>query len=391
MFILRIIRYFLGFVRFCADRGYPEKFLSIAAGKGIILWDIRRDETAVYASVLARKYKKLRPAVKQSGVKLRVIQRRGVPFKVFRYRRRKGILLGVIAFFAVLWFFSSFIWTVEVEGNKEVPSFDITRVVASLGVRPGAFPMLLNVRQIEQKALLKLPDLSWMTINIKGSVARIQVRERIYPPDIIPENIPCNIKALVAGQIVDIQVYQGQAVVKKGDGVEKGDLLVSGTVEGRYGATRLVHASARITAKTQRAITVSVPLKQQVKTPTGKVYKLRSLNLFAWAVPLYFKAPAGNFDRTVSRSALVIAGREFPFAVVTNTYSGYEYKPVTYSREQADTLAKEQLAHKVAEELSGAKILDRTNESNIQNGTYNLTGRYTCIEEIQYEEELRFS
>lgn len=384
----RVLRYFQGTVRFSVDGGYPEKFLNRAAAAGVRMWDIGRSDTAIYASAFSRSRKKLEAAAAKSGVTLRILSRRGVPYKLKRYRRRVGIFAGAAVFLAVLFFFSSFIWTVGVTGNSETPTDQIIGVLAGYGVRPGAFPLLLNVKKIEQDALVRLPGLSWMHIDIRGSRVTVKVRERIYPPDIVPDALPCNIKAAQTGQILLIEAYQGQAVVKKGDAVQKGDLLVSGVIDGKNDTVRFVHAHAKIVAKVQRSLEVSVPYTQVLQVPTGARETRRTLFIFGLNVPLYFKEPAGESNRTYTQSRAEIFGVTLPVGVTTTVYEKTEKRQVTLTQSAAERQARRLLAAKEKTELSGAQILSRTLASKPGKTGYTLTGKYDCKEDIALSEEI---
>ena len=95
MFIIRFLRWLLGWVEFEAEGGFPERLLNLAARGGIPLWDTGRRGVVLTARCFARKYKKLRPIARKAGVRLHVVRRHGVPFFLQRYRARAGLVAGL--------------------------------------------------------------------------------------------------------------------------------------------------------------------------------------------------------------------------------------------------------------------------------------------------------
>lgn len=117
MFLLRMIQYLLGTVRLRAEGGSPEKFLNLVAQRDISLWDIRLKDGMLTAGALSRSLKRLRPLAGQAGVVLSVEARKGLPHLAKRFAGRTGLLIGTVLFLALVWFFSSFIWEIDITGN----------------------------------------------------------------------------------------------------------------------------------------------------------------------------------------------------------------------------------------------------------------------------------
>ena len=100
-----------------------------------------------------------------------------------------------------------------------------------IGIRPGVRTSGLDAELLEQAAMVKLKDVSWMAINFQGSVVNVELKERDAPPEAIPMEEPCNLKSSYPGQIVRLEVISGVTVVEEGDAVTQGQLLVSGVFE----------------------------------------------------------------------------------------------------------------------------------------------------------------
>lgn len=178
MFIIRFLRWLLGWVEFEAEGGFPERLLNLAARGGIPLWDTGRRGVVLTARCFARKYKKLRPIARKAGVRLHVVRRHGVPFFRTCYRARAGLVAGLATYVVLLQILSQQIWVMQVSGNRKVSEADILSVMEELGVHKGGRMKDLDIQALQIEALQKLPDLVWLTVNPEGAIAHIEVAER---------------------------------------------------------------------------------------------------------------------------------------------------------------------------------------------------------------------
>ncbi|HCC00681.1 MAG TPA: hypothetical protein DEP42_05640 [Ruminococcaceae bacterium] len=391
MFLLRFIQYLLGYTQFSAENGSIERFLSLVSKNEIVLWGIRVKDATLHASTLSRNFRKLHPFAMVTGVTLTREAQKGLPAQLKRLKRHLGVFIGIILFLILIVFFSSFVWEVDLEGNKEVPTEQIEGVLSELGLKPGAYALFMQVRYIQNGLLLRVPELAGVTINLHGSTAYVRVRERRYAPDFVPQSQPCNVKATRDGKILKVENEEGKSMIKPGEAVTAGQLLLSGVVDDRDGASRLVHARGSVVAQTSRDLRVSVPLHASVRTETGQQVRRRTLNVFNYGVPLYFGALKGDYNRYTETKPLQILQVKLPISITTKTYHACMAKQVDYTQAQALKVAKQKMAEEEKSELSGVKILSRTTENHLDNGTLVFTEHLQCEEDIATEEEIQIS
>ena len=388
MFFIRLLRWLFGWVRLEAEGGFPERLLNLAARDELELWNVRRKGETLTACCPARQYRRLRRPARKAGMRLRVKERHGAPFVMHRYRARAGLAAGLAAFFIVLQLFAQRTWVIEVRGNNRVPTEDILAVMSDLGVQEGKNLADLDIPTLQLKALQELPELAWCVVNLKGSVAYVEVTERIPTPELSNADEPSNIKAARDGRIISIETYTGQALVKKGDAVAQGMLLVSGVVESSAGPV-FRRSQARILAETERRLEVRVPLRETQLLPTGEELLRPSFRLFTLEIPLFTDGPIeGQNILTTTRHMLKSGDIHLPVGIVNRRYAMMEPTEIIRTQEQAAALAAERLADKVEKELSAAQITARRESGRMENGCYILTGIYSCIEDIGVEEQL---
>ena len=143
---------------------------------------------------------------------------------------------------------SSFIWGIEISGI-EIDENTVHNLYEN-GLKIGMLKNMVDVDAVRSKMMTNMPEIAWIGINIIGSKAEVEIKERIQKPDIVEKDKPYNIKAKCDGVITRIEVKQGMPLVKQGDVVTKGQLLVSGVLESSVVGVRLVPSSAIILAKT---------------------------------------------------------------------------------------------------------------------------------------------
>jgi similar to stage IV sporulation protein len=392
MFLTRIFQYIFGYVRFKAEHGSIERFINFCTKSGIKLWGIRKKNGVLYANVKAKKYKKLRTAVRKSHVRMHIVKRHGFPFIFNRYEARSGIMAGVILFLCIIIYLSCFVWTINISGNKGITTQEITQKLSDAGLKPGTFRLTLNTHQIEQEVMMKLPDLAWISINLKGSAANVELKERQYPPELVPYDEPCNVKASQTGQIIKLEAYEGMAVKKQGDTVNKGDIIVSGLIKEKSGILRIVHARAKVMAITVRTLEATENFKQSVNTDTGKNTSRYELELFGFSIPLYWgEAPQGNYTKSVNNNSLTILGAELPFGLKTYEYREYKVQQIVLNEQEATKSAQKLLNDKEKMEFSGVKILEKSYVPQKKENGITIVGHYRCEENIAYEEEIKIS
>ena len=95
----------------------------------------------------------------------------------------------------------------------------------------------------------------------------------------VEDSSPCNVVASRGGQIVSMEVYDGQKAVNKGDTVKQGDLVVSGVVVSSKGKTILRHASAKIMAEYPEQYQVTIALVGRAETDCGAGQKIIAISI----------------------------------------------------------------------------------------------------------------
>lgn len=390
MFIIRFIRAFRGYVRFSATGVFLERFLNMAVHNRINIWDIEKNGTVLSACTDISSYKRLRPYAKKTSVRLRVRERHGLPFRLYRYKKRVGIMAGVAFFVLFLCAMGQFIWKIEIIGNSVVTSSEIMSVVSGFGLKTGTFKANINVRATERATLLSLQRLSWIAINIDGSTATIEVRERIMPPQMYPENDrACNIVAAKTGLITYMEVYEGQSLCKVGDTVKAGDIIISGIIEDKKQQDSYKHARGKIIAQVDLEIISEQPMIISEKLRTGEKKTRRYLRIFGVDMPLFIYYPFKiAYDLQRKTDEIKIGKIELPFFLLTEQYDFYITKKRRLTTQQAHNEAQKKLTEKEKSIIGNGKIINTQQSESLNGDMYKLTTKYLCNIDIAKEQEI---
>ncbi len=388
MLSLRITRWLMGYVRFSVIGGSPERFFNSSVRSGAILWNIasRRNSGAC---VFAGGYKGLRPSARRAGCRLRVRERRGLPFLLRRLQPHRGIVAGFAAFLVILVLLSLHVWCIDVTGNTTMDTRTVLSALSENGLYPGVRKSEINTKKIEQKLMLMFPKIRWMTINTQGCKMQVCIQEKTERPKIEKQEGACNVKASTTGQVVAIRVFAGTAQVKPGDAVVEGQLLVSGVVENESRETMLVHASAEIIAETTHSCEIQIPLRQSVRKPTGNRAVRRSLQLFGADFPLTFIGrPKGDYDISGVQTRFRLFGTLLPISLYEENWNGMRTVPVEISRQQAIGQAKKKLSEYERNLPEGTKVLSAQAQDRVKNGTLVYSASIKCKENISKQSEI---
>ncbi len=344
-----------GYVRFSASGGFTERFINLCSLEGIPLWNLKPVNEGITACTSINGYLNIKKCAVRSGMRLKIRQRRGLPFFLNKYRRRSGLLIGFVLFIAIISVMSSMVWTINISGNSVTTNEEILAVLAEAGLEPGVFSDSLNAAEIRFFALSRLESVTYIAINLMGSAVNVEITERTPVPPLITDEAPCDVVSAIDGQIAVLEVYEGTKMYEPGEAVRAGDVLAGGFVELADGSVRFRHAEAyaiittqtKIQASPQKTAEVSVLTEQKTHT---------TLHIFGLDIPLFIdreKAPSAT-----RKSALCIGGIYLPIGCTKEIFNTYSVQEKQVENEKLKLSTAEEYLFKKIDTLGGAQILE---------------------------------
>ena len=153
----------------------------------------------------------------------------------------------------------------------------------------------------------------------------------------------------------------GTVMVKEGDVVKKGDVLIAGKMEGKYTGIRYVHANGDVYANVWYSDKAEVQLKQTKQERTENVEKKYSIKINNFKINFYKKL--SNFEKcdTIEeeKKLKIFSNFYLPFSIIE--YTNYEMRDtqIEYSLQEAKELAIKQAEDEVKSQIEDKeKILD---------------------------------
>ena len=191
-------------------------------------------------------YGRLCEVVRSVGGKVRVLEGKGLIFLLGKMKKRYSIVIAVVVFFAIIYFLSTYIWSIDITVGKNVTPFEIREQLKEIGVSPGVRKSSLDEKEIERKLESLNSEILWLRVRVEGSTLKVVITEKVNPP-VKDEDKYGNLVADMDGQIKRIYTYSGRAVVKNDDIVKKGAVVIEG-IDGNEGGEYVVRPSGMVIA-----------------------------------------------------------------------------------------------------------------------------------------------
>ena len=390
----KIINFFRGSVLYTVTGAFPERFLNLCAQNAVAFWGLEWLDDHTLRLCFARKdAKKARSLAEKVMCEAKAARRAGVPFFLAKFRRRYAFLAGLTLAAAAVCVLSRFILTIEVTGNCAVSTAVILSELNRQGVRVGSYGPSIDEKVVSQEALLRIPELSWMAVNLHGTRAEVIVREKVPKPDIVDRTVPSHVVSVATGIITHMEVLEGQPLFQEGNTVLAGEILISGVIdvpEPQYAdtdlGTRITHAMGSVWARTWRTLEARIPLEAQVKRYTGEEVTRYSLGVLDRRLNFYGNSGISldKYDKITSSHSLTLpGGRVMPLVLRAERYRGYVTEPAALDAEAARTMLEERLLERL-DGLVGAdgEVLRTDFAVREENGILVVTLLAECREQI---------
>lgn len=222
MYIQKIQKAITGYTNIEVEGYYIEKFINICRNKGIYLEDLKRERTTIInASIPAKYFKIVAKIAKSNKCQIKIKEKKGLPFILNRYRKRKIFVISLLVVLLLLIALSKFVWNIEITGNVNISNNEILEIVKSEGLEIGKLKNKIDAKKIVEKIRLERSDISWVGIKLSGTNAIIEIVESDKIPNIIDKEEYCNIVAKKDAMIVSANAQNGTLQVKEGDVVKK--------------------------------------------------------------------------------------------------------------------------------------------------------------------------
>lgn len=281
--IVRLCRRAAGEVRIVVTGASLTRFLNACAEGGIELRQMERVEwNRLEASVSVRDFRHLPSCMGRTGCRVRILERRGLPFVLARLLPRTVLLCGLAAFCVLVALVGTRVWEIRTDISPSLDRDAVMEKLEELGVGIGTPLRAINTPSIRRQMMIWEPEISFFALNLRGNSLTVTAHAGVQPPETAHENEVASIVAKQDGVIKSIEALRGASMVAAGDAVHKGDVLIDGCVlptreggkahfvrsDGGSTPTRGA-ASRRSAARTHRKV-----LHREGENQTGSVHRV---------------------------------------------------------------------------------------------------------------------
>ncbi len=311
----------------------------------------------------------------------------GLPIFLRRYKSRYGIATGVLIFFIINFFAPRYVWDIRVSGNTSMTEAQVKDELSAARFDLGYKIGKEDVDRVTNSVLLRSEKIAWMAINMNGSVAYVQIREKIEKNSEF-ETDPHSYSNIVAarnGVIERVEVLRGKSAVEAGQSVTAGDLLISGVIESTHGESRLENAIGRVYATTSRHFSVKIPLVYEKKILSDAVCTQKTLKFFSKNISIFKKdgKTDENCVKIKEEASLSLFGLPaLPIGIVSENERQYRTVSELRSYEDASEIAFFELQALIEAELSDAELLEKTVKTEMTDDEFIILCDIVCLENI---------
>ena len=389
----KLLEYVTGYVDIVIEGYYIEQFINICNTRQINLWNIKKENSIkVFASIQISDFRKLKQICKKTKCKIKIQNKKGLPFIIKKYKKRKFFFLFLLLIVITIIILSNFIWNIEIEGETDIPKEEILELVKSEGLEIGKLKRTIDTKEIINKIRLERDDISWVGIEIEGTNATIKLVKADEKPEIINDSEYCNIVADKNAMILKVSAQNGTPLVKEGDIVTNGDIIVAGWMEGKYTGKQYVHAQAEVQAKVWYTTTEKVYLKETEKVETGQTENSYSVKINNFQINLPKSLPKFQKYDTIEENKKLKLFSNFylPLELVKYTYKEYEEIQLIHSIEEAKQIGIDRAKESLQEEIDGKEILDKQVKVRTETDYIEVEVTYEVKENIGIKEKIVF-
>lgn len=308
----------------------------------------------------------------------------GIVTKLSAYKLRYGIVIGLIVAFIAVMVMSNHVMKIRIIGADEQTQEAIMSVLEQQNVGIGTFIPSISLYRLDMELAMKVPDVSWAGVRTSGSTLIISVNDVTEIPPMKQKRLPANIISTKNAQITDAQVLCGRLNTLIGNGVVKGEILISGEYNDIYGNTMYRYAQGKIYGTYIETVVFEKQYNETIKVISDEDIERIYLSFFDARLKLGFADKVdGLYIERNEKTPLRFLGLELPIGIVKKTYNEYSYSTVSITQQEAEKLLYEQAQTYEKNFLNDEKkILDRDFDIGFLDDKAVLTVTYTVNGEI---------
>lgn len=394
MFIKILISYIIGYVRVEITGFYIERLLNLCYSKKLLIWNLKKGRNAnIFLNVGIKDFKKLVAITKKVRCKIKIKRKRGIPFIIHKYKKRKILIIFITIVSIGIFASSYFVWNIDIIEENGENIDNLYQDLEDAGMKIGTLKNDIDTKDVINKVRLKRNDIAWMGIELKGTNAIVKIVKTKEKPEIIDDKDYCNVISDKEGVITKINAQRGTAQVKVGDTINKGTILIGGWMEGKYTGVRYVHAEGKIEAKVWYTRNKTIPYDSTQISNTGEEEKKYSIKINNFKINLWKRLSNFEIYDTIETERKIHIFSDFylPISLIEITNFEQKNEEKHYTSEEAKELGVQELEEQLNEQIGEDKNIVNKNINTYENdNSLEVYVTYEVIENIGTNEKIIF-
>ena len=335
-------------------------------------------------SVRERDVPRLRAVLDAKGIEYRISEIKGIRGWLISLRYRLATVISLVFALILNVCLSSLVWDVRISGNETVSDEQIADAISRSGLGIGSIWLGTDISDVEADALDLLEEISWISINRRGTVLYVEVMEREGVSEPQPAVGYANIVASRDCVIEEITVKRGVAEVKVGDVVKAGQLLISGVIPDELGGG-FCYAEGSVMGTLTDTVEVIVPRSEESISEVVNELDSAAIRLFSFSINIFKKYGKVEYDYGIIENEKVfrLFGRyKLPMGLITRHRTTHKTEVVEYSSDEMTALASLRLSEAVGELLSGSDLKKISTDGDFTDEGYRMSSRVVYTAEV---------
>jgi similar to stage IV sporulation protein len=293
-----------------------------------------------------------------------------------------------------LYYLSNLIWIIDIRGNKNISNDEIVKALYKNGIKIGVMKNKLDLKHIENNIVNEIKQISLISLSIDGVKLNVEVVERTLPPEIVDIESPVDIIAKKDGIVTKIFCYRGTPLIKPGEYVKKGQILITGDIfrtnrnDNSKEYVKTIHSIGSVYAKVWYEIFEEQELIYNNSERTGNYIKNEYMIINGKKIYINKNdAKFENYDKIENRTKINLLGYNIPIEKVEEKIYELKVTKVNYSIDEAIEIAKNKAEQEIKKQIpKDATILDKKYDKIIEKNKVKVRLLIITEENISYEQ-----
>lgn len=299
-----------------------------------------------------------------------------------RSKIRYGFFAAILILSVLSFFSYNTVFDIRVNGNEQMTEQEVLDELEAAGFSVGSSWIFSDRTETEARVLAKSENIGWINVNRRGSVAYVEIIEKLTPSAPKPNYKYANVVADRDCVIEEITVKKGYAAVKVGDAVRRGDVLISGVPIDSLGSFCI--AEGTVIGRVNQSLQVCCEKKQTVRIEKDENLHGFSINIIDFPIKIFkiYGNSVPECDIIERKTDCVLFGKRLPIEFLRSYRKSYVTEERVLSESELFTLAREITAEKILSAVGDGELLKARSQGNLNSDEYKMTTEIVYVTSV---------